>query len=114
MVKTLVKSVREYKKYAFLTPVCMVIEVVCECLIPLIMAKMIKSGEETIGHIVAYGSILILLAALSLFGGGMAGKFAASASCGFAKTSDKISFMPCSIFPSRTSINFLRPRWSRG
>ena len=85
MVKTLVKSVREYKKYAFLTPVCMVIEVVCECLIPLIMAKMIKSGEETIGHIVAYGSILILLAALSLFGGGMAGKFAASASCGFAK-----------------------------
>lgn len=85
MVKTLVKSVREYKKYAFLTPACMVIEVVCECLIPLIMAKMIKSGEETIGHIVAYGSILILLAALSLFGGGMAGKFAASASCGFAK-----------------------------
>lgn len=85
MVKTLVKSVREYKKYAFLTPACMVIEVVCECLIPLIMAKMIKSGEETIGHIVAYGSILIVLAALSLFGGGMAGKFAASASCGFAK-----------------------------
>lgn len=85
MVKTLVKSVREYKKYTFLTPACMVIEVVCECLIPLIMAKMIKSGEETIGHIVAYGSILIVLAALSLFGGGMAGKFAASASCGFAK-----------------------------
>ncbi len=85
MVKTLVKSVREYKKYAFLTPACMVIEVVCECLIPLIMAKMIRSGEESVGHIVGYGAILIALAALSLFGGGMAGKFAASASCGFAK-----------------------------
>lgn len=85
MVKTLVKSVREYKKYAFLTPACMVIEVVCECLIPLIMSVMIKNGEESLPHIIGYGAILVALAALSLFGGGMAGKFAASASCGFAK-----------------------------
>lgn len=85
MVKTLVKSVREYKKYAFLTPACMVIEVVCECLIPLIMSMMIKNGEESLPHIIGYGAILVALAALSLFGGGMAGKFAASASCGFAK-----------------------------
>ena len=85
MVKTLVKSVREYKKYAFLTPACMVIEVVCECLIPLIMSVMIKNGEESLPHIIGYGAILVVLAAFSLFGGGMAGKFAASASCGFAK-----------------------------
>lgn len=85
MVKTLVKSVREYKKYAFLTPACMVIEVVCECLIPLIMSMMIKNGEESLPHIIGYGAILVVLAAFSLFGGGMAGKFAASASCGFAK-----------------------------
>lgn len=85
MVKTLVKSVREYKKYAFLTPAYMVIEVVCECLIPLIMSMMIKNGEESLPHIIGYGAILVVLAAFSLFGGGMAGKFAASASCGFAK-----------------------------
>ena len=85
MVKTLVKSVREYKKYAFLTPACMVIEIVCECLIPLIMSMMIKNGEESLPHIIGYGAILVVLAAFSLFGGGMAGKFAASASCGFAK-----------------------------
>lgn len=85
MVKTLVKSVREYKKYAFLTPACMVIEVVCECLIPLIMSMMIKNGEESLPHIIGYGAILVVLAAFSLLGGGMAGKFAASASCGFAK-----------------------------
>ena len=84
MVKTLVKSVREYKKHAILTPVCMILEVVCECLIPLFMARLID-GVGNMPHILKYGGILILMAALSLTGGVLAGKFAATASCGFAK-----------------------------
>ena len=45
MVKTLTKSVREYKKQSILTPVCMVLEVIFECLIPLFMSKLIDEIE---------------------------------------------------------------------
>lgn len=84
MVKTLVKSVREYKKHAILTPVCMILEVVCECLIPMFMTTMMDYVGD-MPRLLAYGGILILMAALSLTGGVLAGKFAATASCGFAK-----------------------------
>ena len=34
MVKTLLKSVREYKKPSLITPIFMAVEAFCECLIP--------------------------------------------------------------------------------
>lgn len=97
MVKTLVKSVREYKKQSILAPLFMILEVVSECLIPLFMAKMVNevqaSGNaSTMQPILKYGAVLLVLAALSLFGGVMAGKFAATASCGFAKNLRKDLF----------------------
>ncbi|MBQ8657571.1 MAG: ABC transporter ATP-binding protein [Clostridia bacterium] len=88
MVKTLLKSVRQYKKPSLVTPVFMAIEAFCECLIPFFMAKMIseqvlsESGAMT--HILTYGGILLLLAAFSITSGVLAGRFAATASCGFA------------------------------
>ena len=39
MVKTLIKSIREYKKATIYTPLFVSIEVVLECIIPFIMAK---------------------------------------------------------------------------
>ena len=83
-VKTLLKSVREYKKVSLITPVFMVLEAVCECLIPFIMSKMLI-GTAPLPQILKYGGIMVLLAILSLFCGIMAGRFAAKASCGFAK-----------------------------
>ena len=62
MVKTLVKSVREYKKHAILTPVCMILEVVCECLIPMFMTTMMDYVGD-MPRLLAYGGILILMAA---------------------------------------------------
>ena len=89
MVKTLLKSVREYKKPAIITPLFMVLEVFCECLMPLCMAKMVNEVQNatgsTLAPILKYGVILIALAVLSLTSGIMAGRFAAKASCGFAK-----------------------------
>ena len=41
MNKTLLKSVREYKKQSFLTPFFVILEVFMEVLIPLEMAKII-------------------------------------------------------------------------
>ena len=87
-IKTLLKSVRQYKKPSLITPIFMAVEAFCECLIPFIMSQMINqdalASANAIQHIVSHGALLIALAALSLTSGAMAGKFAAQASCGFA------------------------------
>lgn len=86
-VKTLLKSVRQYKKPSIITPVFMLLEAFCECLIPFFMSQMINEAALVSGdlwHIAKYGGILLLLAAVSLMSGVLAGRFAAKASCGFA------------------------------
>ncbi|MGN0306070.1 MAG: ABC transporter ATP-binding protein [Lachnospiraceae bacterium] len=85
MIKTLAKSVREYKKDSIKTPVYVTAEVVLECLLPLIMASLIDEMGNGMWPIVKYGTILLVLAGFSLFFGMQAGKTAATASCGFAK-----------------------------
>ena len=88
-VKTLIKSVREYKKPSIITPFFMAIEAFCECLIPFFMSRMIDAHAlaqaSAMRHVLTYGGILLLLAAISMLSGGFAGKFAATASCGFAR-----------------------------
>lgn len=44
MIQKLARSIREYKKASILTPVCVVIEVLMEILIPMVMAVMIDQG----------------------------------------------------------------------
>ena len=46
MIKRLLKSVREFKKDALLTPFFVVLEVVMEVIIPLIMALLIDKGID--------------------------------------------------------------------
>lgn len=95
MVKTLLKSVREYKKPALITPLFMVLEAVCECMIPYMMTKMLATGVDgsvPMRQILTYGGIMLVLAVLSLTGGVMGGKYAAIASCGFAKNLRKDLF----------------------
>ena len=87
-VRTLLKSVRQYKKQSLITPMFMVLEAFCECLIPFFMAKMVNeiqaSATATMTPIFKYGAILLVLAICSLTSGVLAGRFAAQASCGFA------------------------------
>ena len=90
-VKTLLGSVREYKKPSLMTPVFMILEAVCECLIPFMMAKMLE-GDAQMSQILTYGGIMIALAVLSLTCGILGGQFAARASCGFAKNLRKDLF----------------------
>ena len=92
MVKTLLKSVREYKKPSIITPIFMLLEAFCECLIPFFAGLLItviqkdgQSSTQTLHEILKYGGILLGLALVSMMSGGLAGKFAATASCGFAK-----------------------------
>ena len=87
MIKTLASRIRQYKLPTILSPVIVSLEVVLECIIPLIMAKLIDDmtvGIEPIG-IAKYAVVLIVMALLSLLCGMMAGKVAATAGCGFAK-----------------------------
>ncbi|MBQ9990374.1 MAG: ABC transporter ATP-binding protein [Lachnospiraceae bacterium] len=86
MIKTLLKSVREYKSASIKTPIFIAMEVVLECLLPLIMASLIdKIGGNSLGSIIRYGGVLVVLAGLSLVFGVLSAKEAATASCGFAK-----------------------------
>ena len=39
MIKTLARSIREYKKASIITPLLVVVEVVLECIIPFIIAS---------------------------------------------------------------------------
>lgn len=85
-MKDLLKQVKQYKKDSVLAPVYSALEVVMEVIIPFVMALLIDEGVEkgNMNKILLYGIIMIVLAMISLFAGMMAGKYAASASSGFA------------------------------
>ena len=87
MIIRLLKSVREFKKDALLTPFFVVLEVVMEVIIPLVMALLIDKGidGQDMAAIWKYGIILVLCAMLALVFGAAAGTFAARASTGFAR-----------------------------
>lgn len=87
MDKKLLRSVREYKKQSFLTPVLVAAEVFVEVLIPLLMAKIIDVGimNGDMAYIIKLGALLVLLAVVALLFGAKAGQLAAVASSGYAK-----------------------------
>ena len=87
MNKTLLSSVREYKKQSVLAPIFVILEVLMEVLIPMEMAKIIDVGIAggDIGYIVQRGVILVCMAMLALWFGMMAGNMAAIAGAGYAK-----------------------------
>ncbi len=87
MFKQLLSCIKGYRKQTILTPVLMIGEVVCECIIPVITANLINSinaGCE-MNEILKDGLLLVLMAFTSLTFGVLAGKTAATASAGFAK-----------------------------
>lgn len=87
MIKTIISTVREYKKDAILTPLLVSGEVILECLIPFIIANLVNSFNDDLnmGILIKYGSILILMALGSLAFGILAGVTCANASCGMGK-----------------------------
>ena len=86
MIKTLLKSVRQYKKESILTPIFVSLEVALECLLPLVMAELIdRMTGATMGPIVKLGVALVIMAMFSLLFGVLSGKYAATASGGFAR-----------------------------
>ncbi|HNR04171.1 MAG TPA: ABC transporter ATP-binding protein [Bacillota bacterium] len=94
MLKKLLPCLGSYKKYAVLTPVMVIGEVILEIFIPLIMSKIIDVGigKGDIGYVVRMGALMVLMALFALLFGVLSGRFAAVASMGFAKGIRKTLF----------------------
>ena len=94
MIKTLAKSIREYKKPSILAPVLVSGEVVMECIIPFITANLVNEIKDGIAmnRLLGYAGVLVVMAALSLTFGALAGSACATASCGFARNLRKDMF----------------------
>ena len=98
MIRTLAKSIREFKTPAVLTPVFMVGEVVMEVIIPLLMAALVdngingNNGEGDMNYILLIGAGLAVCCVLSLLSGFAGAKTGAKASTGFARNLRKDMF----------------------
>ncbi|MCL2487019.1 MAG: ABC transporter ATP-binding protein/permease, partial [Oscillospiraceae bacterium] len=109
MWKVLLKSIREYKKPSILAPVFVSAEVVIECLIPFITARLINEIKAGCGAgvILKYGLALLVMAGGSLVLGWRAGTASATAASGFAKNLRKDMFYQIQSFSFENIDNFL-------
>ncbi len=87
-MRRLIRYIGEYKKYALLTPLVMMGEVLMEILIPMVMATMIDDGilgEGGVSYTIWMGLLMISMALISLCFGAMGSRFGAKAGMGFAR-----------------------------
>lgn len=91
LLKRLAKSIREFKTASILSPLFVSLEVVFECLIPFIIAKLVSAIDVkegltiSLSEILIYGGVLVGISLLSLLCGALSGAFCAKASAGFAR-----------------------------
>ena len=85
MLQIFLTHLQGYKKVAVRAPILMVLEVICELLLPLVMARIvdvaIPSGNVT--YIFQLGGAMLLLAGISMACGVLGSKYASYASQGF-------------------------------
>ena len=86
MIKTLLRSLREYKKGSIITILLSILEAAFEILIPLRMADLIDQGID-LGNMAAvwkFGIAILIFAALQLLTGVLSAHIAAKTSVGFS------------------------------
>ncbi len=108
MIKRLLAEIREYKRDALLTPLCILLEVIVLTLIPAAIAKMIDLGiEKGNMHVVyAYGTWLLVFSIIAMLFGVASGFFSARASGGFAKNLRRTLFNKVQNFSFSNMDNF--------
>ena len=86
MLKVL-KSVREYKVFAIITPLFMIGEAAVECGLPYVMSEFVGLIEDvtSISELVPYFLLILGMSIISIVCGILGGRFAAYAASGFAK-----------------------------
>ena len=72
---------------SILTPVCMIGEVICEMIIPVLMGRIVDRGvmAGNVDYIIRTGVMMIVVALLGLVSGVLGGFFAARASAGLSR-----------------------------
>ena len=85
MLSLFLTHLQGYKEDAVKAPILIILEVICELLLPLIMAEIvdvaIPAGD--VGYIFKLGAMMLVLAVAAMFCGVMSAKYAAFASQGF-------------------------------
>lgn len=86
MIRTLLKSMRQYKKSSWLTVICSIMEVVMEIIIPMMMSNLIDYGitDGKMPMVWKYGIAILIFALLELFFGTLSAHFGAEAAAGFS------------------------------
>ena len=86
MIKTLTRSLREYKKGSVVTILLSILEAAFEITIPLCMAKVIDEGIDlgNMGNVWKYGIVLLIFAAFQLITGVLSAHIASKTSVGFS------------------------------
>ena len=100
MMKRLIPYFKGYQKYAIMAPVLVMLETVCELLMPLQMARIIDVGVPSMDMrvILTSGGLMILLAAAALLCGTFAAKAAAFSSQGMGANLRRAQFDKISTF----------------
>ena len=85
LLKTLASYLREYKKYALLAPLMVVLEVLCELALPLVMAKIVDVGiaGAQVPYILRMGAAMLALSLAAMAFGVLSARFSAVCSQGF-------------------------------
>lgn len=81
------KYIRPYLRYFILGPICMIVEVIGEVLMPKLLSGVINSGTyggATVGGSIRTGALMVLVALLMMLGGVGGAYFGAKASVNFA------------------------------
>ncbi len=87
MVKRILSEVKEYTIPSVLTPLCMILEVAMEMVVPYLMASIIDDGvyAGNMNHILKTGLFMVIAAIIGFIGGILGGRFGAVASTGLAR-----------------------------
>ena len=85
MLSLFITHLQGYKRQAVKVPILIVLEVICELLLPLVMSEIVDTAIPTgdVGYIFKMGLVMLALAGVAMFCGVFASKYAAFASQGF-------------------------------
>ncbi len=95
MLKKLFKYIKGYEKAALLAPLLVVVEVICELILPTLMADIINigiDGDGGIKYILKIGVIMIVLCLIALATGVASARFASVGSQGFGSNLRRAMF----------------------
>ncbi len=100
MYQKIIRYFGDYKKYAFLGPICVVIDVVCEVLIPRVMEQIVDVGipNRDIQFILRMGGLMVLLAIVAIAAGASNSFFSSRASQGLGYNLRKALFAKVQAF----------------